>query len=195
MRAFLGGGIGSGKSTAGRLLAALGAVVIEADRHGHDVLAPGTPETAAVLHRWPAVVTADGGIDRSALGRIVFGDPGELAALEAITHPGIRRGVLAAVGRHPDRTVVVELPVLSDIVGEPWPWVVVDASDEVRIARVLARSPHLTEEDVRAVMSRQPERGEWLAAATWVLDNGGNEHHLAEECARLWALWEQAPGH
>lgn len=186
MRAFLGGGIGSGKSTAGHLLRDLGAVVVEADRHGREVLAPGTPETRQVAHRWPGVVSDDGIVDRTALGRIVFADPDELTDLEAITRPGIRQRVLAEVAEHPDRTVLVELPVLRPIIDEDWPWVVVDAPDDLRVARTLARSPHLTEAEVRAVMARQPARGAWLAAATWVIDNGGDRAHLEAECRRVW---------
>lgn len=186
MRAFLGGGIGSGKSTAGRILRDLGAVVVEADRHGHEVLAPGTPETRQVAQRWPGVVGGDGIVDRTALGRIVFADPAELADLEAITRPGIRQRVLAEVAAHPDRIVLVELPVLQSILGEDWPWVVVDAPDGLRVARTLARSPQLSEAEVRAVMARQPSRGEWLAAAAWVIDNGGDRVHLEAECRRVW---------
>ena len=84
------GGIGAGKSTVAAELAALGCRVIDADRIGHELLED--PQTRAlVLARWPAAADAAGRVDRHVLGRVVFADAGELAALNAIVHPRIRR--------------------------------------------------------------------------------------------------------
>ena len=83
-RVVLCGGIGSGKSTVGTLLAARGAFVIDADEVGHRVLEPGGRAFDPVAGRWPSVVV-DNAIDRGALGRIVFDDAAQLAELEAIT--------------------------------------------------------------------------------------------------------------
>ena len=71
----LSGGIGSGKSTVSARLADLGAVVVDADALAREVVAPGTPGLAECVRRFgPEVLTADGSLDRPALGRIVFGD-------------------------------------------------------------------------------------------------------------------------
>jgi dephospho-CoA kinase len=85
------GGIGSGKSTVAAELAALGCAVIDADELGHLVLsAPAVRRK--VRARWSeSVFDADGQVDRAALGRIVFSDGDELAALTAMVHPGIER--------------------------------------------------------------------------------------------------------
>lgn len=184
----LGGGIGSGKSTVARILRDQGAVVLEADREGHAVLAAGTPEHAAVAGTWPTVIRSDGTIDRPALGRIVFADPVALAALEAITWPEIARRLRREADRHTGAVVIVEVPVLRDLMGEGWPWIVVDAPREIRLARTMARPPHPSEDEVHAVMARQPSRGEWLAAASWVIDNSSDETDLVGECDRLWRL-------
>ncbi len=80
--------------------------------------------------------------------------------------------------------VIVEIPLLKDVLGERWPWVVVDAPDEIRIARTMERG--MSESEVRAVMGSQPTRGEWLAAAEWVVDNSGDEEHLGEQCRLVW---------
>ena len=78
---LLGGGIGCGKSLAGRRFATLGAHVVDADKLGHAVIDPGGEAHGRVSQRWPSVVT-DSGIDRSALGRIVFGDREQLRELD-----------------------------------------------------------------------------------------------------------------
>jgi dephospho-CoA kinase len=88
----LTGGIGTGKSTVGRALAGLGATVIDADQVAREVIAPGSPGERAVLERFgPGVAGPDGHIDRGALAGVVFADPAERLALEAITHPLIRQ--------------------------------------------------------------------------------------------------------
>ena len=90
LRVGLTGGIGSGKSTVSAQLAALGAVVVDADAVAREVVEPGTPGLAAVVDRFGAdVVGRDGALDRPALGRVVFGDPAALRDLEALTHPAI----------------------------------------------------------------------------------------------------------
>ncbi len=183
-RFYLGGGIGSGKSAAGEVFAALGAVVLSGDDAGREVLAPGTEAMAAVLRRWPEVGRAAD--PRAALGRIVFADPVELTALEEITAPGIRSLLAAQADAHPDAVVLVEVPVLRDVVGREWLWIVVDAPGDVRLARALQRDPGRTEAEVLDIMSRQPSRSDWLAAADWVVDNRADRAALEEQCRRVW---------
>ncbi len=184
-RFLLGGGIGSGKSTAAEWFSGAGATLIDTDALARDLLAPGTPQTAAVLARWPEVEGAPGIIDRRALGRIVFGDAEQIAELEAVVHPGVRSAVLSESRRAGDGTLIVEIPILRDLPGEGWPWIVVDAPVEVRVARAVARGP-MTEPEVRQVLDRQATRGEWLAAAAWVIDNSGDDQDLERECALVW---------
>lgn len=186
-RFYLGGGIGSGKSAAAAWFRTLGAVVISGDDAGREVLASGTAETAAVLRRWPDAATPEGSLDRQALGRIVFRDAGELAALETITGPGIRSRLMAAAESHPDAVVMVEVPVLRDFAGAEWPWIVVDAPEGLRMARAIQRGSGMSDGDVQQVMARQPSRSEWLAAAAWVIDNSGDLGQLEAQCRRVWA--------
>ncbi len=181
---LLGGGIGSGKSAVAALLRELGATVIDADAAGHEVLEPGGEAFARVAARWPEVVR-DGRIDRAALGGVVFADPTQLAALEAITHPAIAARIAAAVAAAGTDVVVVEMPVLARLVGQGWPRVVVDAPDEARVARAVARG--MDEDDVQRRMAAQPSREDWLAAADYVVDNSGMREDLRGEVERLWA--------
>jgi len=184
-RVLLGGGIGSGKSAAAALLSAMGAAVLSADRAAHRVLEPDGPAAAAVSARWPAAVV-EGRIDRRALAAIVFRDGAALAELELITHPAIARLLAEAVARVDARVVVVEMPLPIDLLGPGWRWVVVDAPDEVRLARLEARGMG-REEAVRR-MGAQPTRDEWLARAELVVDNGGDVAHLEAECAWAWGV-------
>ena len=94
LRVGLTGGLGSGKSTAARRFAELGAVVFSADEIGRDMMQPGEPVYAAIVARFGAeVVSPDGTLDRSALARIAFSgrdtDAGRLEELNAIVHPAV----------------------------------------------------------------------------------------------------------
>jgi dephospho-CoA kinase len=87
------GGVGAGKSTVAAEFAALGCRLIDADRIGHDVLTePAVRE--AIVGRWGDVVMgADGQVSRQKLGQVVFDNPAELAALNAMMHPAIGRRI------------------------------------------------------------------------------------------------------
>ncbi len=179
---LISGGIGSGKSAVGAALAARGMLVIDADSVGHEVLEPGTAAHASVMGRWPEVMIGDV-IDRRALGRIVFADPEELAALEAITHPAIRRDIRARVEAAPRAGVAVELPLLTNFLGEGWTRVVVDVPDEIRRERL--RSRGLDQDEIATRMAAQPSRDEWLAEADQVIDNAGDLGALEAEIDRI----------
>jgi dephospho-CoA kinase len=86
----LTGGIASGKSTVARLLAARGAVVLDADELARRAVDPGTPGLAKVIERFgPAVLAGDGSLDRRMLSALVFADPKARKDLEAIVHPEV----------------------------------------------------------------------------------------------------------
>ena len=157
--------------------------MVEADRIGHEVLEPGEPAFGGVVDRWPEVVRDDV-IDRRALGRIVFADPDELAALEAITHPEIRRRLTERI-EAADGPVVVEIPIPVTWVPDDWPVVVVDAPDETRVARLAGRG--MEPDEVAARMAAQPSRDAWLGLADHVVDNAGTEAELADRVERLLA--------
>jgi dephospho-CoA kinase len=191
-RALLGGGIGSGKSTVAALFASRGAAVLSADRAAHAVLEPGTAAAAAVALRWPEVL-AGNRIDRGALAQIVFSDAAARHELEAITHPAVRRLLADQAAEQEAEVLLVEMPLPIDLLGPGWPWVVVDAPDEVRLARLVARG--MTAEDASRRMAAQPSREHWRQRADLLLDNGAGLDHLEAECRRAWAIirgW-QAP--
>lgn len=169
-RWILSGGLASGKSKVRQLLEASGVVTIDADSVGHLVLQSDGPAFADVAARWPHVVR-DGVVDRPSLASVVFNDPGELAALEGITHPHVFRTIQDRV-KEIEGVVVVEVPLLSHGLGDDWRRLVVDCRDDVRLRRAVERG--MSEDDARARMKAQPSRAEWLAVADLVVPNHGS---------------------
>ena len=192
----LTGGIGSGKSTVARLLAARGAVVLDADVLAREAVEPGTPGFDAVLARFGDAVRSSGGtIDRAQLAAIVFADDEARHDLEAIVHPQVRLRIGEAVAAHADSdaVVVVDSPLLIETgAHESFPVVVVvTAPDDARIARLTARG--MGEADMRARMAAQMPLEEKATYADVLLDNGGSEAELESQVDRLWAdLHERA---
>jgi dephospho-CoA kinase len=186
----LTGGIGSGKSTVGRLLAERGAVVIEADRLARDVGGPRTPGVAPVVETFgPGVVTAEGSLDRDALARIVFEDAERRRALEGIVHPEVARRFAEEVERQrgTDRVVVYAVPLLVERGLAPAFDVViaVSAPEEVRVARVVAERGS-DEAEVRARIAAQVGDAERAAVADLVIDNTGGPADLARAVDAAW---------
>ena len=186
----LTGGIGSGKSTVARMLAARGAVVIDADVLARQAVEPGTSGLDAVVARFgDGVLGPDGSLDRHALASIVFADDVARDDLEAIVHPAVRRAIAEAVAAHAhtDDVVVVDSPLLIETgAHEGFPVVVVvAASADARVARLVERG--MAEADVRARMAAQMPLEEKMAVADEVVDNDGTEIDLEERVERLWS--------
>ncbi|MEZ0067659.1 dephospho-CoA kinase [Streptacidiphilus sp. MAP12-20] len=185
----LTGGIGAGKSEVSRRLAALGAVVVDADLIAREVVAPGTPGLAAVVAEFgPEVLAADGSLDRPRLGAVVFADPARLAALNAIVHPLVgRRSAELEAAAGPDAVVVHDVPLLAENGLAPFYdlVVVVDAADETRVRR-LVELRGMTEQDARARMAAQASRADRLAVADLVIDNDGPLDRLEPQVREVW---------
>ncbi|HLM04845.1 MAG TPA: dephospho-CoA kinase [Blastococcus sp.] len=188
LRIGLTGGIGSGKSTVSALLAARGAVVVDADLIAREVVAPGSPGLAAVAEAFGAgVLTPDGALDRPALAAVVFADPEARARLDGIVHPLVRRRTAELVSAAPaDAVVVNDVPLLVET-GQAGSYdlvLVVEADVETRVVRLVARG--LTAEDARARIAAQATDEQRRAAADVVLDNSGTPEQLAEQVDRFW---------
>jgi dephospho-CoA kinase len=191
VRLVVTGGIGSGKSTVAARLRELGAHVIEADLLGHTVLEPGGAAHDSVAARWPSVVF-DQVIDRTALAEIVFSDVAQLRELEALTHPAIAAEIKRGIDAAGPGVVVVELPVGSDLVGAGWIRVVVEAPEEVRVARAVERG--MGEDDVRRRVAAQAGPEEWRAGADYVIVNDGTRADLETAVDELWGRFMRAFG-
>jgi len=189
VRIGLTGGIGSGKSTVSALLAARGAVIVDADRIAREVVEPGTPGLAAVVDAFgPGVLTADDSLDRPALAGIVFADPAARRTLDAIVHPLVRARAAELEAVAPSGAVVVhDVPLLVET-GQASSYdlvLVVQADPETRVARLVQRG--LTADDARARIAAQATDEQRRAVADAILDNSGTPEQLAAQVDRFWA--------
>ena len=194
LRAGLTGGIGSGKSEVARRLAALGAVIIDADVAARAVVASGTPGLARVAEAFGAgVLGADGTLDRERLGAIVFRDPASRATLNAIVHPLVGQWMRAAdraavAAAHGDVIIVHDVPLLAENrrAGDFDLVIVVDIPPELQLERLVSLRG-MTPDQARARMAAQASREQRLAVADLVIDNSGTLADLDRRVAEVWA--------
>ena len=188
MRVGLTGGVASGKSTVAALLRELGAVVVDSDVLAREVVEPGTPGLAAVVEAFgPEMLTADGALDRPALGAVVFGDEAARRRLEAILHPLIRARAAELEAAAPEGTVVVhDIPLLVET-GQADRFdavLVVDVPVETQVERMV-RDRGMSREDALARVAAQADRAQRLAAATHVVDNTGTREDLRDRVTEV----------
>jgi dephospho-CoA kinase len=190
VRVGLTGGIASGKSTVSTILTELGAVVVDADALAREVVAKGTPGLDAVVAEFgDGVLTADGELDRPAMGALVFADPEARRRLEAIIHPLVhRRSAELEAEAAPDAVVVHDIPLLAEVgrAGSFDAVVVVDAPVEVQVAR-MERDRGWPRADAEARIAAQASREDRLALATYVVDNTGTLDDLRRRVAEVYA--------
>lgn len=187
----LTGGIGSGKSTVSALLAARGAVVIDADAITRDLQRPGTPVLAAMVERFgDEILTPTGELDRQAVADIVFTDTEALADLGKIVHPAVGEEIARRLAdeAETDHVVVLDVPLLvesgrSDLAA----LLVVDVDPEIAVRR-LVEQRGMREDDARARMARQASREERRARADVVIDNSGTLADLEIAVAEAWPV-------
>ncbi len=186
------GGIGSGKSTACRILEELGARVFYADVEARRLMESdgGTREEVTAAFGLRSYLS-DGSLDRKYLADLVFGDPEHLSRLNAIIHPRVHRGFRFA---H-ERAVECGIPVLvheAALIFESGGnahldgVAVVVAPDQLRIQRVMERDG-VTEEQVRSRMRHQWRPEELKRRADWVIDNAGSEGELRRQVQAVYA--------
>jgi dephospho-CoA kinase len=185
-RIGLTGGIASGKSSVGALLAARGLPVLDADAYAREALKPGSPGALAVLERYgPRVGRSDSAgseIDRAALGRIVFADAEERRWLEKLVHPLVRARFQAELTRLSEApAVVLMIPLLFEaglegLCSEVW---LVDCDEEQQLERLMTRDG-LNEADARARLAAQWPLARKRSLADAVIDNRGPAEQLGE---------------
>ncbi|GAA4598649.1 dephospho-CoA kinase [Planotetraspora phitsanulokensis] len=190
LKVGLTGGIGSGKSEVSKRLAAVGAVVIDADKIAREVVEPGTPGLAEIVEAFGEdILRADGTLDRERLGSIVFGDAAKLKILNGIVHPKVGARMQELQQTAPDDAIVVyDVPLLAEnnLAGLYDVVIVVDASDEIRLER-LRKFRDMSESEARARLAAQASREDRLKVADIVIENEGTLDALDDRVAEVWA--------
>lgn len=178
----LTGGIGSGKSMVARLLVEQGAALVDLDVVAHELTAAHGKAMPSIECAFGAqVVTENGALNRSVMRELVFNDSRHKARLEAIIHPLIFSTAIELAhlkAKNTSLCVLYDIPLLAGSM--EWlqllDWIiVVDCAEEVRVQRIRARSPYLTEEMIHRIISSQASVAEMKALANAVLDNTEND--------------------
>ena len=214
LRVALTGGLGAGKSTAGKMFRALGAHVLSSDEMGRELMQPGQPVFASIVqHFGPEVVLANGTLDRAALAKIAFED-GRVEEINAIVHPAViaRQAKLIAglAVRGPDTVVMVESALIFETKhagDESWRTrfdkvVLVTASEELQVARFVERARRgatlngiereALVEDARRRLARQIPDEQKAALSDYVLTNNGPQTELEWQVDQLWPILQAA---
>jgi dephospho-CoA kinase len=193
LRIGLTGGIGSGKSTVARLLAAHGAVVVDTDLIARQLTLPGGAAIPAIAAAFGAgAIDASGALDRLRMREMVFADPVKKRELEAILHPLIGLETERQAAAADTAAIVFDVPLLV----ESGRWrarvdkvLVVDCAERTQVDRVVARSGW-TPAAVQAVIDQQAPRARRRACADAVVFNDGiTREELERQVSALWACW------
>ncbi|MBI5896868.1 MAG: dephospho-CoA kinase [Desulfobacterales bacterium] len=178
--AGLTGGIATGKSTVAEILRKAGAVIIDADRIARQVVAPGLPAWQEIRDRFgDNILQPDGGIDRAALGAIVFNDSELRRRLEDIIHPRVGAEIAAQMQRaaqeQPDAVVIMDIPLLFETSRTQGlaEIIVVFTPEPIQRQRLMARD-QLSLEAAEARIRSQMPVAEKVRRATLTIDNSGS---------------------
>ena len=213
LRVGLTGSLGSGKTTVAAMLRPLGAVVIEADALGRDLMEPGHEVFDQIVTKFgPQVLAADGRLNRPRLAEIAFRE-GRLDELNAIVHPAVidlqRRLMNEAFARNPKAVAVIESALIFEVVRDARArgdndsvladWrrridriIVITAPDDQKISRFVARlnlppeKQAAAEADARSRLAHQIPDAEKAAQADYVIDNSGDLASLQQQVNALW---------
>lgn len=191
------GGIACGKTTVSELLAAKGAIPINADEIGHQLLKADSPVINKLIEAFGEdILDVSGDISRKKLGAIVFADKAARARLNAILHPLIikrsRAQAKQIVTADPGAIVLLDAPLLIEAGGYDTVTliVVVTASRETQLQRTLERSHAqgnpLSENEVQARIDAQMPLAEKINYADVVIENDGTQAELRRQVDELW---------
>lgn len=187
----LTGNVAAGKSSVAALFADWGAAVIDADQLVRELQLPGEPVFEAIVARFGReVVGPDGALDRPVLRRTMLADPNAKRDLEAIVHPAVaerRRELTALAIARGASVILADIPLLfeADDPAEYDAVVLVDAPEELRRARLMARSGLRPDEADQLIAAQLPSDLK-RRAADFVIDNDGDRDTLESRARVVW---------
>ena len=190
----LTGNFGTGKTTVSQILAELGAVIIDADKLGHELLQPDAETYGEIVTAFgKSILKPNGEIDRNKLGKLVFADTAALNRLNRIVHPRIYEIAKRKIEEYRQagtRIVVLEAALLIeadwtslvDLVDQVW----VTTAPEATIVRRLKSQRGLEEEQILARLQAQMPAGEKAKRADVVINTDCPLDELRKIVAGLW---------
>lgn len=183
----LTGGIGSGKTTVGKLFERLGATVIDSDQLSRNVTLPNRPALNQIVeHFGEKILQKDGSLDRTALRNIIFKNENERIWLEKLLHPLIRKEMKDKIQSADSLYCIIIIPLLLET--EPNPLIqrilVIDSPESEQIKRTQTRD-RSTPDEIKAIINTQVNRKKRLLAAHDVIINDGSLEDLAPQVERL----------
>ena len=190
----LTGGIGSGKSEAAKYLATLGAMHVDADAISHELTASDSETLEEIRQVFgQEVFTAEGCLNRKAMGEKTFSNEADRRALEKILHPRIQRRMIQQIdeaAKQGVKIVALDVPLLFEtgmdaLCDETW---VLAANLETQLARVMMRD-HIEREDAMARVQSQMPAEEKQKRATYTIST---ERSIEKTQAELNSLYQQA---
>ena len=184
------GGVGAGKSTVLNYLESrYGAKLILADLVGHEVMEPGQEAYGQVVKAFgPEVVSAEGTIDRKALGAIVFADEKKRMILNRIIHPAVRQEILRRLEEaklsHLSSVVVEAALFLEEnydaFCDETW---YIYTDEKIRRQR-LKESRGYSDERIDQIFRSQKTHEEFQKRCLFMIDNNGSEEETFRQIDR-----------
>lgn len=187
----LTGNIGTGKTTVSQILAKLGALIIDADKLGHELLQPHTQTWHEVVSTFGKdILKANDEIDRPKLGQIVFNNPRALAALNQIMHPKMYQIATKKIEdsqKQGAKVIVLEAPLLIEanwtpLVHQIW----VTTAPEAVIIERLKKQKGLDEPHILARLHSQMPQEAKIKQAHQVIDTNCSLANLERQVTELW---------
>ncbi len=190
----LTGGIATGASTVAKMFRELGAIVIEADEVGRELVVPGSEVLAKIAGIFgPKILTRDETLDRKKLADIIYKDEVARRRLNSLIHPLIQRRILQDIGRlrdeQPDAIVIVDVPLLLDTTGPEayeLDGVIVVSTDRATQLKRLRSRDKISPEDAERRLAAQRPVAEKAEDADWVIDNSGSEEETRRQVDMMW---------
>jgi dephospho-CoA kinase len=183
----LTGGIGAGKSTVAQYFSELGAVVVDADHLARIAIERGSEGFDEVVAAFGQEIISNGDIDRKALAAVIFNDPELRRKLESIIHPRVQQLFAQAVAESdPSVPLIYEIPLLVETnAAAKFDYVItVEADEELRISRLLARGMFIS--DIKARLANQAPSSARTEIADAVITNDGDDDQLLRQVENLW---------
>ena len=175
------GGTGCGKTTALETIGLFSGVTIDCDAEYHRLLECDKELLDAIESRFPGVV-ADGTLQRKELGKRVFADPKELAALNAITHPRVKKAIVDMLPPIPSLVAIDAIGLFESGLNELCDiTVAVTAPVESRIQRLMQRE-NISREYAESRIAAQKSNEEFSAACDYTLENSGSREDFQRKC-------------